>query len=131
MTYLPSSFEKCKVYFKEDNFLGEITHKNYGVEVGTIDNFNPPKDYMETKNVITNFSFHSVCDDTSKYTKFVEMDRKLVEINIVSEITGKLWKMRGYLSVYLEIKSNEVILSMKSGDGKIIISDVIIYYVTI
>ena len=99
MVYLHSSFEKCKVFFKDDNFIGNIMHKDFGVEVGVIDNFSAPAEYMEKKNNITNFSFYSVCDDISKYNEFRKMNGKLVEINIVSEITEKLWKLKGYIYI--------------------------------
>jgi len=132
MVYLHNSFEKCKVFFKNDNFIGNIMHKDFGVEVGVIDNFSVPAEYIEKKNDITNFSFHSVCDGASKYKKFMELEGKLVEINIVSEISGKIWKMRGYLSVCLQIKSNkEFIITMKNEDGKIRFNDIINYYETI
>lgn len=127
MAYLQSSFEKCKVFFKEENFVGNIMHKDFGVEVGVIDNFSLPTGYMEKKNDITNFSFHSVCDGTSKYNKFMEMDGKLVEINIVSEIIGKLWRLKGYMSINIDTRIG-VKLSMKNEDGKIRFNDTINYY---
>ena len=51
-------------------------------------------------------------------------------VNIVSEISGKLWRMKGYLSVNINTNIG-VILSMKNEDGKIKFNDTINYYLTI